>query len=143
MQKEPRESRFKRLATKFKRLSPTKLSRAAQSTSTEPTNGDATAYDDHARVQRRYDEAVAKLSDALQYRKDGWESFDLELPDSKKAQNFDDAAFQNKINEVLKAREKSIKDKKGWRKFTYTLESIYTVFSPLAKNFLTNAAQVS
>jgi hypothetical protein len=92
-------------------------------------------YDDHTRVQRRYEEAVGKLKDALQYRKDGWDSLDFELPDAK-TESFDDATFQDYLNEVLKAREESIADKKDWGKFGRTVQTVFTVFSPFAKNFL-------
>jgi hypothetical protein len=92
-------------------------------------------YDDHTRVQRRYEEAVGKLKDALQYRKDGWDPPEFELPDAK-TENFDDATFQDYLNDVLKAREESIADPKGWGKFEHTIQTVFTIFSPFAKNFL-------
>ena len=138
METGPRESRLQRLTAKFKRPSRRSSPAPPQSTSAEPAHAER-AYDDRTRVQRRYEDAVKKLEDALQYRKDGWKSFDLDIPDAKAPMTFDDAAFQTKLNAVLKAREDSIMDKKGWRKFTHAIESAYTIFSPFAKNFLSVA----
>jgi hypothetical protein len=78
---------------------------------------------------------VRKLKDALQYRKDGWEPLNFEIPDAK-AEDFDDATFQVYLNDVLKARQESIADKKGWGNFGHTVQTAFTIFSPFAKNFL-------
>lgn len=137
MDKELRVSRLNRFTTKFAR--PLRRSfPAPQSTSMEPsiTITATEPYDDHARTQLRYEDAVSKLKDALQHQKDCWESFDLGIPEAK-VLNFEDVALQSRLNAVLKAHEKSIKDRKGWNKFTHAVESTYTIFSPLAKNILT------
>ena len=65
----------------------------------------------------------------------------MEIPNAK-ATSFDDAALRRNVDAVLKAREKSIADKRGWSKFGHAIESIYTIFSPFAKNFLTVAIAV-
>jgi hypothetical protein len=57
------------------------------------------------------------------------------IPNAK-VLNFEDAALQSRLNAVLKAHEKLIKDRKGWQKFTHAIESTYTLFSLLAKNLL-------
>ena len=132
------KNRLQRLTAKFKRPSRQSYPARPQLTSSEPARPES-AYDDHTRVQRRYEDAVKKLEDALQYRKDSWESFDLDIPDAKAPTTFDDAAFQTKLNAVLAAREDSIMDKKSWQKFTHAIESAYTVFSPFVKNFLSVA----
>ena len=132
------ESRLQRLTAKFKRPSQRNSPARPQSTSSEPAHPKS-AYNDHTRVQRRYEDAVKKLEDALQYRKDSWKSFDLDIPDAKAPATFDDTAIQTNLNAVLKAREDSIMDKKSWQKFTHAIESAYTVFSPFAKNFLSVA----
>jgi hypothetical protein len=127
--------RLNRLTAKFIRPSRRSSPARSQSTSAEPSITATEAYDDHAQTQLRYEDAVKKLNDALQYQKDCWESFDLGIPDAK-VLNFEDAALQSRLNAVLKAHEKSIKDRKGWQKFTHAIESTYTLFSPLAKNLL-------
>ena len=132
------KGRLQRVAAKFKRLSRRSSPSPPQSTFVEPAQAQS-AYDDHIRVQRRYEDAVKKLEDAMQYRKDSWRSFDLDIVNAKTTAAFDDAAFQTNLNAVLKAREDCITDKKGWRKFTSAIESTYTVFSPFAKNFLSVA----
>jgi hypothetical protein len=103
--------------------------------STSGSNPAQEIYDDHTRVQRRYEEAVGKLKDALQYRKDGWDSLDFDIPDAK-TDSFDDATFQDHLNDILKAREESMADKTVWGKFGRTVQTVFTVFSPFAKNFL-------
>jgi hypothetical protein len=138
MEPGPHESRLQRLKARFKR--PLRRSSPAppQSTSAEPAYAES-AYDDRTRVQRRYEDAVKKLEDVLQYRNDGWKSFDLDIPDAKTPGTFDDAVFQTKLNAVLKAHADSITDKNGWQKFTHAIECAYTVFSPFAKTFLSVA----
>ena len=64
-----------------------------------------------------------------------WGSFDFEEL-SNEPEGFDDLQFKNKINAVFVSRETSIKDRKGWSKFTYAVECVFTALSPLAKNFL-------
>lgn len=138
METGPHENRLQRLTAKFKRPSRRSSPAPPQSTSAGPAHSEST-YDDRTRVQRRYENAVKKLEDVLQYRKDGWKSFDLDTPDAKAPATFDDAVFQTKLNAVLKAHADSIMDKKGWQKFTHAIESAYTIFSPFAKNFLSVA----
>jgi hypothetical protein len=75
----------------------------------------------------------------LQYRKDGWKSFDLDIPDANVPMTFDDTAFQTKLHMMLKAHADFITDKKDWQKFIHAIESAYMIFSPFAKTFLSVA----
>ncbi len=95
-------------------------------------------YDDRQRAQIRYKEAATELNEAIKSRKGSWGSFDLEEL-SGEPEGLDDAQFKNKINATLIAREKSIKDKKGWSNVTYAVECVFTALSPFAKIFLTVA----
>lgn len=129
MQNQGRRGRFKSLKSKRKG------SQSAQSQSSQANNND---YNDQQRVIIRYDEAVSQLKEAIKIRKGVWSSFDFdELP--SEPGGFNDSQFQNKINAVLISQETSIKDKKGWSKFTHAVECVFMAFSPFAKNFLSNA----
>ena len=104
----------------------------------------ADEYNDRQQAQIRYKEAADRLKEAIKIRKGAWDFFDFEEL-SGEPEGFDDAQFKNKINAVFISRETSIKDRKGWSKFTYTVECVFTAFSPFAKNFLviaTNAQSV-
>jgi hypothetical protein len=71
----------------------------------------------------------------LKISKGSWLSFDLEELSSE-PEGFDDSQLKNKINAMLISQETLIKDRKGWSKFTYAVECVFTAFSPFAKNFL-------
>jgi hypothetical protein len=91
-------------------------------------------YDDRQRAQNRYEEAAAELKEVIKRQK-GLDFEDL----SSGPEGFDDSQFKKKLNAILTARESSIKDPKGWSKFTHAVECVFTAFSPFAKNFLTVA----
>jgi len=93
-------------------------------------------YNDGQLAQNRYNEAASRLKEVIKIRKGPWDSFDFEEEFSHEPEGFDDSQFKNKINAVCKSRETSIKDRKGWSKFAYAIECVFTAFSPFAKNFL-------
>ena len=111
---------------------PTTSLRDGQSQTSEVANND---YNDRQRAQIKYIEAATQLREAIRIRKGHWNSFDFEEL-SGEPEGFDDSQFKNKINAVCKSRETSIKDRKGWSKFAYAIECVFTAFSPFAKNFL-------
>jgi hypothetical protein len=94
-------------------------------------------YDDRQRAQTRYKETADRLKEAIKTRS-GLTSFDFEEL-TEEPDGFNDSQFKNKINAILTSREVSIKDRKGWSKFTHAVECVFTAFSPFAKNFLTVA----
>ena len=94
-----------------------------------------TDYNDRQRALNRYKKAVEQLKEAIKIRKGPWDSFDFEEFNDE-PEGFDDSQFKNKINAILISRETSIKDRKGWSKFTYAVEYVFTAFSPFAKNLL-------
>ena len=113
--------------------SPTTTATSSQGNQTsQVVNND---YNDRQRAQIRYKEAADQLKEAIKIRKGPWGSFDFEEL-SGEPEGFDDSQFKNKINAILISRETSIKDRKGWSKFTYAVECVFTAFSPFAKNFL-------
>ena len=97
-----------------------------------------TNYNDRQLAQARYKEAANRLKKAIEVRRGSWDSFDFEELTGE-PERFDDPQFKNKINTVLMSRKTSIQDRKGWTKFTYAVECVFTAFSPFAKNFLTVA----
>jgi hypothetical protein len=124
------ERRFRRLVSKVKRQ------KATPPTSSPPDNQVVSnEYNDRQLAQVRYKEAANLLTVALSKSKGPWGSFHFEQL-SGEPEGFDDLQFKNKINQVFMAREKSIKDRKGWAKFTYAVECVFAAFSPFAKNFL-------
>jgi hypothetical protein len=135
------ESKFRRLASRSRRADtplPTTSPQGNQSLQSSPAANNE--YNDGQLAQNRYKEAASRLKEVIKDRKKGpWDSFDLE-EFSCEPEGFDDSQFKNKINAVLISREKSIKDRNGWAKFTYAVECVFTAFSPFAKNFLTVAA---
>ena len=111
----------------------------------QPSQGADNDYNDKQRAQTRYEEAANQLKEAINIRKGLWGSFNFEDL-SGEPEGFDDSQFKNKINVILTSQEMSIKDRKGWSKFTYAVECVFTAFSPFAKNFLMitkNAQSVS
>src|SRR5271157_4754735 len=96
-----------------------------------------TEYNDRQRAQTRYKEAADQLNEAIKIRK-GLRSFDFEELTGE-PKGFNALQFKKKINAMLTSREASIKDRKGWSKFTNAIECVFTPFSPFAKNFLTVA----
>jgi hypothetical protein len=91
-------------------------------------------YNDGQRARDRYKEAAKQLKDAIKIHS-GLGSFDFEEL-SGEPEGFDDSQFKNKINTALISREMSIKDRKGWPKFTHVVECVFTALSPFAKNLL-------
>lgn len=91
-------------------------------------------YDDDRRARIRYKEAAKELKEAVKCCA-GLGSFDFEVP-SDEPQDLNDSELINKINQMLRARETSIKDRRGWAKVTYAVECVFTAFSPLAKTIL-------
>src|SRR5271169_3050087 len=137
MQNQGTARRFKGLASRLKRREapPPPPPQGNQSQTSQAANND---YNDRQLVQARYKEAADRLKEAVEVRKGSWGSFDFEEL-SGEPEGFDDSQFKNKMNTVLMSREMSIKDRKGWSKFTYTVECVFTAFSPFAKKFLTVA----
>ena len=125
--------RLRRLASSLRRREPVPGSNA----STSPQ--ESWDYNDRKRAQVRYEEAATGLNEAIKNYKDfrgpAWGSFDFEELSSE-PESFDDSQFKSKVNAILILRESSIEDRKGWSKFTYAVECVFTVFSPFAKNFL-------
>ena len=136
MQNQERESKFKRFKSKLKGRETS--SQPASATSSQDNQASPTVnidYNDRQQVEKRYNEAVNQLREAIKIRKGSWGSFDLEgIIDEP--ERHDDSLFKNKINAVLMSREASVKDKNGWSKFKYAVECIFTAFSPLVKNVL-------
>lgn len=92
-------------------------------------------YNDRELALSRYRKAASRLKDAIKIRKGVWSAFNFdELCDEP--EDLDDSQFKNKINAVFGSQEMSVKDKKGWSKFTYAVECVFTALSPFAKNFL-------
>ena len=136
MQNQGTGGRFRRLASKLKgRETPSPTTTATSSQGNQTSQVVNNDYDDRQRAQIRYKEAADQLKEAIKIRKGSWGSFDFEEL-SGEPEGFDDSQFKNKINAVLISRETSIKDRKGWSKFTYAVECVFTAFSPFAKNFL-------
>src|SRR5271170_7337264 len=133
------ERKFRRLASRSKRREATTLPEGNQSLRSSLATSNE--YNDRQLAQNRYKEANSRLKELIKNGKGPWDSFDFEEEFSREPpEGFDDSQFITKINEILISREKSIKDRKGWAKFTYAVECIFTAFSPFAKNFLTVAA---
>ena len=136
MQNQGTESRFRRLASRLKgREIPSPATSPTSSQDNQASQAVNNDYDDRQQAVNRYQEAAEQLKEAIKIRKGLWGSFDLEEL-SNEPGGFDDSQFKNKINAVLTLRESSIKDRKGWSKFTYAVECVFTAFSPFAKNFL-------
>jgi len=137
MQNQRTEGRFKRLTSNWRG----RRARRPNTATTPPqdhrsqTQVANTDYNDRHLVQIRYEEAANSLKEAIKIRKGSWGPFDFEEL-SGEPEGFDDSQFKNKINAVFLSREASIKDRKGWSKFTHAVECIFTAFSPFAKNFL-------
>jgi hypothetical protein len=129
------EGRFRRLALKLKRREATTSPQDNQSQSSQVAKNE---YNDRQLAQIRYKEAANRLKEVLKIRKGPWGSFDFEEL-SDEPEHFDDLQFKNKINAVIMSWETSIKDRRGWVKFTYAVECVFTAFSHFAKNFLTVA----
>jgi hypothetical protein len=136
MQNQGIEGGFRRLASRLKgrgRPSPATSPTSSQDNQTSQAVNDD--YNDRQLALNRYGEAVDKLKEAIKIRKGSWGSFDFEeLSDEPEC--LDDSQFKNKINAIMVLRETSIKDRKGWSKFTYAVECVFTALSPIAKNFL-------
>ena len=96
---------------------------------------------DRRRAKARYKEAAAFLEQSIKIHQGTWGSFDFQDL-AGEPENFDDSQFRNKINMTLAARETLIRDKSTWSKCKYTVECIFTVLSPFAKNFLIIAKEV-
>ena len=136
MQNQGTEGRFRRWASRLKEReiqSPTTSPASSQDNqASQAVNND---YNDRQQAVNRYKKAAEQLKEAIKIRKRLWGSFDFEEL-SNEPEGFDDSEFKNKINAVLTLRESSINDRKGWSKFTYAVECVFTAFSPFAKNFL-------
>jgi hypothetical protein len=132
------ERKFRRLASRSKRREATPPTTSPQGNQGLQSSSAANnKYNDRQLAQNRYKQATSHLKEVIKKHKGPWDSFDF---DNEFSREFDDSQFITKINEVLILREKSIKDRKGWAKFTYAVECVFTAFSPFAKNFLTVAA---
>ena len=136
MQNQGTESRFRRLASKLKgREIPSPATSPTSSQDNQASQAVNNDYNDRQLALNRYRKAVDQLKEAIKIRKGSWGSSDFEeLIDEP--EGFDDSQFKNKINTILISRETSIKDRKGWSKFTNAVECVFTALSPLAKNFL-------
>jgi hypothetical protein len=135
MQNQETKSRFRRLRSRLKgtETSPKTTTTSSQdSQASEAINND---YNDRQLVLNRYRKAVERLKEAIKIRKCPWDASDFgEFNDEP--DGFDDSQFKNKLNTILISREMSIKDRKGWSKFTYAVECVITAFSPLTKNLI-------
>ena len=128
-------SRFTSRLKGWKRSPPTTSHCGVESKTSQEAGGND--YNDRQRAQIKYVEAATQLKTAIRIRKGSWDSFNFDFEElSGEPEGFDDSQFKNKINEVCKSRETSIKDRKGWSKFAYAIECVFTAFSPFAKNFL-------
>ena len=134
MQNQGTRSRLKRLASRLKGR-PSPITSPALSQDNQASHAVNNDYDDRQRVQIKYEEAANDLKEAIKIRRDQWGSLDFEEL-SGEPEGFDDSQFKNKINAALISRETSIKDRKGWSKFTNAVECVFSAFSPFAKNFL-------
>jgi hypothetical protein len=135
------EQKFRRLASRSKRpKAPPPTTSPQVNQSVQSSQAADHEYNDGQLAQNRYKEGASHLKEVIKIRKGPWDSFDFEEEFSREPEGFDDSQFINKINALLISREKSIKDRKGWAKFTYAVECVFTAFSPFAKNFLTVAA---
>src|SRR5271169_4387056 len=137
MQNKGTGGRFKRLRSRLKgeETTPPKTT----PTSSEDSQGSQavnTDYNDRQLAVNRYKKAVDELKEAIKIRKGPGDPFDFEKFNDE-PEDFDDSQFKNKVNAILISREASIKDRKGWSKFTYAVEYVFTALSPLAKNLLT------
>lgn len=129
------ESRLWRFKARFKRQEtrpPTPSPPGNQSETSQATSND---YNDRQLAQIRYTEAANQLKEAIKIRKGPWGSFDFKGLGSE-PEGLDDSLLKNKINAVVVSKETSIKDRRGWSKFTYAVECVFTALSPFAKNFL-------
>jgi hypothetical protein len=137
MQNQGRRGKFKRLRSRIPTGGETPSPKTTITSSQEIQASQAvnTEYDDRQLALNRYTKAVDQLKEFIEIRKGQWDAFDFEELNDE-SEGFDDSQFKNKINAVLISRETSIKDRKGWSKFTYTVEYVFTALSPLAKNLL-------
>ena len=142
MQNRETKGRLGRLMSRSKAAktsSPTTPTTSSQDTeSSQAVDND---YNDRQRAHIRYREAASQLKEAITINKGTWGSFDFEELGGE-PEGFDDSQFKNNINAALMSRERSIKDKNGWSKFTYAVECVFTAFSPFAKHFLMVAKNV-
>src|SRR5271167_4637864 len=135
MQNQGTEGRFRRWVSRLKGREiplPATSPTSSKDNQTQAVDDD---YDDRQLTLDRYSKAVDQLKEAIKIRKGSWSSFDFEEL-SDEPEGLDDSQFKNKINAIMVLRETSIKDKKGWSKFTYAVECVFTALSPIAKNFL-------
>jgi hypothetical protein len=139
MQNREAGGRFRRLASKLGGRETPRPTVAASSHGNQDQTSQVIKndYNDRQRAQTRYKETADQLKEAIKSRS-GLSSFDFEELTGE-PEGFDDSQFKSKINAILTSREASIKDRKGWSKFTYAVECVFTAFSPFAKNFLTVA----
>lgn len=133
-------SKFWRLASGLKWRGTPSLTAAATSSQGKQSQISQVDKDDKDRqgAQIRYKEAAKQLKKSIEIRKGSLDSFDFgDL--SGEPEGFDDSQFKSKIDAILISRETSIHDRKGWSRFIYAVECVFTAFSPFAKNFLTVA----
>ena len=136
MQNQGTEGRFRRLASRLKgREMPSSATSPPSSQDNHASQAVNNDYNDRQLALNRYRKAVDQLKEAIKIRKGSWGSPDFEELNDE-PEGFDDSQFKNKINAILISREWSIKDRKGWSKFTNAVECVFTALSPLAKNFL-------
>ena len=136
MQNQETRGRFRRLRSRLKGgETPSPKTTATSSQDSQASQAINTDYNDRQLALNRYRKAVDQLKEAIKIRKGPWDASDFEELNDE-PEGFDDSQFKNKINAILISREMSIKDRKGWSKFTYAVECVFTALSPLAKNFL-------
>ena len=136
MKDQAKENKFTRLASRLKRAqisSPTTATTSSEGNPHPQTLNDD--YSDRDMTLKKYKTAVDQLKKAIEIRKGPWNSFDFEKL-SDEPDHLDDLQFRNKINAVVISWEPSINDRKGWSKFTYAVECVFTALSPLVKNLL-------
>ena len=107
---------------------------------TEDSASTVAAYGDRERTLERYREATKLLEDTVKGR--GKERGIFDFPELKgEPESFNDSGFKDKIDTVLRSRRDAVKNRTALGKCGHALQSVFTAFSPFAKNFLTIASQ--
>ena len=136
MQNQGTGGRFRRLASRLKgRDSPSPATPPTSSQDDQASQTVNNDYNDREQSINRYQKAAEQLKEAIKIRKESWGPLDFEELNNE-PESFDDSQFKNKISAVLASRETLIKDRKGWTKFTHSVECVFTAFSPFVKNLI-------
>jgi hypothetical protein len=98
-------------------------------------------FGDRERTKARYEKAANKLKKSLSHCGENWGLFDIpefnDIADNALLQ------IEETVENMLTAREKSMKNSEFWSKKKHAIQRIFTMVSPFAKNLLQIAKQGS